>query len=159
MNPKLKHRLRIGIAALALPMVATAGSMGMELMPYPMMPPLGMQKTGMPEAPPPSPFQPMLTDAQQDKAFALMHAQMPKQREKMREASKAMQELRKLTEADKFDQAHARALADTIGRATGELALMRAELDAQLRSLLTKEQKKAPEARKGPRADCPPHHP
>ena len=83
-----------------------------------------------------------LTEAQQDKIFALMHAQMPVEREKFKEASKAMDDLRRLTTSDYFSLDKARALADLHAQAMAQILLMHAELDAKVRALLTPEQRK-----------------
>lgn len=105
------------------------------------MPPPGM--VGMPPAPPPLPHlhELELTEAQQDRLFALMHERAPRQRELSRAAFKAMEELRRLAAGEGFDAARAKGLADAHGKALAELALIQAELEAQARQLLTPEQK------------------
>jgi len=114
-----------------------------------MTPPLGMMPPLRGIMPPPgaAPMPPFLrdiqlTDAQQDKLFALVHAQAPFERAKAREASKALDELQGLAASDHFDAEKARALADTHAQALAQLALMHAELGAKMRAILTPEQRK-----------------
>lgn len=83
-----------------------------------------------------------LTDEQHDKAFALMHEQIPSVREKLKAASKAMEELRRMAGDDHFNADKARTLAETNAQAMAQVILMHAELDAKLRMLLTPEQRK-----------------
>jgi len=82
-----------------------------------------------------------LTEAQRDKLFALMHDQAPNERDQLKRASRAMEDLRRLVTADRFDVDKARILAETHGQALAQLALMHAELDARTRALLTPEQR------------------
>jgi Spy/CpxP family protein refolding chaperone len=82
-----------------------------------------------------------LTEAQQDKLFALMHAQAPARHEQSRAAAQALQDLHRLVAANRYDPAAARALAEKHGKAVAELALLHAQLDARLRGLLTTEQR------------------
>jgi Spy/CpxP family protein refolding chaperone len=97
-----------------------------------------------------------LADAQQDKLFELMHEQAPRHREKAKAASKALEDLRRLSASERYDAAQARALANAHAQALAEMALMHAELDAKIRAVLTPEQRKKldelrgkPEARLG----------
>ena len=84
-----------------------------------------------------------LTDAQEDQIFSLVHSQAPGVREKARAASKAMAELHELSLSEQFDPTKARELADAHARALADIALMRAEMDAKIRTLLTAEQIKS----------------
>lgn len=84
----------------------------------------------------------VLSEAQQDKTFDLIHRQAPAVREKGKAAVKAMEELRRLATADRFDAAQARTIANTHAMALADLAMMHAEIDAQVRVLLTPEQRK-----------------
>lgn len=83
-----------------------------------------------------------LTEAQQDKLFTLMHEQIPKEREQMKAASKAVEELRRQTSTGQFDLNKAQVLAEAHGRAVAQITLIHAELDAKLHALLTPEQRK-----------------
>ncbi len=94
-----------------------------------------------------------LSEEQQDKVFAIMHAQAPQRREQEKAARKAQEALRALVDSDKFDDAKAAALAQAEGKAVAALALLRARTDAQVQALLT------PEQRKQPRFDGPRREP
>ena len=83
-----------------------------------------------------------LSEEQQDKLFAIMHAQEPQRRDYEKAARKAREALRELVESDKFDEAKASALAQAEGKAVAALALLRARTDAQVQALLTPEQRK-----------------
>lgn len=146
-------RLATGAAVIALPLAVMAhGPMAdapqnCPPTPHPgrpmALPPLGM----LPEGPPPGAMPPYLrrlelTEAQQDKLFSLMHQQAPNEREQLKAAFKAMEELRRLSASDRFDVRQARALAEAQAQALAQVALMHAELDANVRALLTPEQRK-----------------
>ncbi|WP_075796123.1 Spy/CpxP family protein refolding chaperone [Massilia putida] len=82
-----------------------------------------------------------LTDAQQDKLFAIMHAQAPERRERDKAIRKAHEALRDLGRADKFDDAKAAALARDLGQAVAAEALLQARTEAQALAVLTPEQR------------------
>ena len=82
-----------------------------------------------------------LSDAQQDKLFAIMHAQAPERREHEKAIRKAHEALRELSRADKFDDAKAGALARDLGQAAAAAALLRARTEAQALAVLTPEQR------------------
>lgn len=109
--------------------------------------PMALPPHGMfPAAPPPGAMPPYLhglelTADQQDRLFALLHAQAPQEREQMKTAVKAREELGRLAAAELFDADRARALAATHAQALAQAALMHAELDAKLRALLTPAQR------------------
>ena len=145
--------LAMGAAVIALPIAvmahgpAGAAPEGCAPMPHlggPMtLPPPGM----FPELPPPGAMPPFLrglalTEAQEDKLFSMMHAGMPRLREQLRVAFKAMEELRRLAVSDNFDPDKARVIAETQAKAMAQVALMHAELDAKVRTLLTPQQRK-----------------
>lgn len=83
-----------------------------------------------------------LSEAQEDKVFAIVHAQEPKRRESMRSLHRAQEALRALGTAEHFDEAKATPLAQAAGNALAALALLEARTDAQLRAVLTPEQRK-----------------
>ncbi|MDM5177786.1 periplasmic heavy metal sensor [Massilia sp. DJPM01] len=83
-----------------------------------------------------------LTDAQEDKVFAIMHAQEPKRREHTRTLHNSQEALRALGNAEQFDDARASSLAQAAGNALAALALLEARTDAQVRAVLTPEQRK-----------------
>ena len=82
-----------------------------------------------------------LSDAQQDKLFALRHAQAPEHREHEKAIRKAHEALRELARADKFDDAKAGALARDLGQAVAADALLHARTEAQALAVLTPEQR------------------
>ena len=103
-----------------------------------------MGRPGMlPGMMPPLPFlhRIELSEAQQDKVFELMTANLPAERAKTKLARKAMDDLRKLGAADTFDPIKARELAATHSQAVADLLVMRAETEAKVRALLTTEQR------------------
>lgn len=116
------------------------------------------------EMPPPHslgmPLQPLflamldLTEAQQDKLFKLMHDKALVIYENEKTARNTLRELRKLADADHFDAAKAKSLAEAHGKALAELAYIRAGLEAETRALLTDEQRE--QLAKKPE---PPHFP
>jgi Spy/CpxP family protein refolding chaperone len=82
-----------------------------------------------------------LTEAQQDKLFAIMHAQAPQRRDQDKAVRKAHDALRDLSHADKFDDAKAGALSRDLGQAVAAQALLRARTEAQILAVLTPEQR------------------
>jgi protein CpxP len=83
-----------------------------------------------------------LSDAQEDKVFAIMHAQEPKRRDYARTLRQAQDGLRALGSAEQFDDARAVSLAQAAGGALAALTLLEARTDAQVRAVLTPEQRK-----------------
>jgi len=84
-----------------------------------------------------------LTEAQQDKLFALRHAAGPAQRARDKAIRRAQDSLRELAASPRFDDAKAAALAQTLGQAFAAEELDRAREHAQFLSLLTPEQRAA----------------
>ena len=82
-----------------------------------------------------------LTEAQQDKLFAIMHAQAPQRREHDKTIRKAHDALRELGHADKFDDGKAGALSRDLGQAVAADALLQARTEAQILAVLTPEQR------------------
>ena len=82
-----------------------------------------------------------LTEAQQDKVFAIMHAQAPQRREYDKAIRKAHEALRELGRADKFDDAKANAVSRDLGQAVAAQALLQARTEAQIQAVLTPEQR------------------
>lgn len=96
---------------------------------------------GLPGLPPPMLERLQLSADQEDKVFALLHAQAPRQREAGKAAGAARDELRRLVESGRYDAARAKQLAAAHGQAVAEMLLLQAEADAQIRALLTPEQR------------------
>lgn len=138
-------RPRPSLAALAL-LAATATAFAA---PPTDMPPGGHRPPMMApghEPPPPIPPGVVLTEAQQDKIFEIMHTQAPARHAREKELAQALDGLRKLALADEFDDIKAKALADAAARAQAELALIRARTDYKIQRLLTAEQRKQAQA-------------
>ena len=83
-----------------------------------------------------------LTEQQRDKIFEIVYEQLPAIRTREKEMQQAGEALMKLPLAAEFDDIKAKALADTIARATADIALNRARTDAKIYRLLTPEQRK-----------------
>jgi Spy/CpxP family protein refolding chaperone len=100
-----------------------------------------------------------LTEAQRDQIFKIMHNQAPVLREKTKEARKAHTELRALSFSDKYDEARAKALAESGARAMAEIAEMRAAGANRIYLLLSPEQRKKAEELKTDTENRGPHRP
>src|SRR5438445_969649 len=83
-----------------------------------------------------------LTEEQEDKVFAIVHAQQPLLREQMKAAGKARQALHAMSLSAQYDDNKAKALADAAARAMADTALLRTRSDQQIYALLTTEQRK-----------------
>ncbi|TFW29799.1 Spy/CpxP family protein refolding chaperone [Duganella callida] len=93
-----------------------------------------------------------LTEAQDDKIFAILHAEQPYLREQGKAAAKARQALREMAGADKYDDAKAAALAKEAATAEANLALHHVRTQQKLLAVLTPEQRTQLTAEQ-------PHHP
>lgn len=82
-----------------------------------------------------------LSEAQQDKLFALRHAAEPAEREHEKAERHAHEALRDLAEGGNFTEAKAASLAQALGQAVAATALDRAREQAQFMSVLTPEQR------------------
>jgi protein CpxP len=82
-----------------------------------------------------------LSEAQQDKLFAITYAQAPQQREHDKAIRKAEETLRELRAADKFDDARASAAARDLGQAITAQTLLQARTEARILAVLTPEQR------------------
>lgn len=82
-----------------------------------------------------------LSEAQQDKLFAIMHDQAPARRDHEKAIRKAEDALRELGHADKFDDAKASGLSRDLGQAIAADALLRARTEAKVLAVLTPEQR------------------
>jgi len=83
-----------------------------------------------------------LTEAQEDRIFAILHAEKPYLREQAKAAGKAREALRALAEGDKYDDAKAAALAQAAARAGANIALQHVRTRQKLLAVLTPEQRK-----------------
>lgn len=83
-----------------------------------------------------------LTDAQEDKVFAILHAEKPYLRDQAKAAAKAHEALRAMADAEKFDDAKAASLAQAAGTAIANIALQHVRTEQKLLAVLTSEQRK-----------------
>jgi protein CpxP len=91
-----------------------------------------------------------LSEAQQDKLFAITHAAAPKERDLDKAARKAHEALRTLGAAVPFDEARANAAARDLGQAIAGGALLRARLESQVLAVLTPAQREQLRTERGP---------
>lgn len=128
----------------------------------PPMPPLGLPSPIPSHIPPHILERLMLSEEQQDKVFALLHAQAPRQRTAAKTAAAARDQLWQLVEGDRYDSAQAQKLAAAHGQAVAALLLLQAEADAGVRALLTPDQRarlaRTPEQRARPARPADPGH-
>ena len=95
-----------------------------------------------------------LSDAQEDKVFAIVHAEQPYLHEQGRAAAKAHEALRALGRAEQYDDAKDAALAREAATAMANIALQHVRTEQKLLAVLTPEQRKKQaegEARRAPR--------
>ncbi len=97
-------------------------------------------------APPQPPLPPwlravVLTEAQQDKVFALQHAAAPALRDAMKAARKAHDALRALATTADYDDGRARVLAESEAKALAEIGYRHARIEHEIHALLTPEQR------------------
>ncbi|WP_432377519.1 Spy/CpxP family protein refolding chaperone [Duganella sp. P38] len=83
-----------------------------------------------------------LSEAQQDKVFAILHAEAPYLRDQAKAAGKAREALRALAGADKYDDAKAAALAKEAATADANIVLQHIRTRQKLLAVLTPEQRK-----------------
>ena len=83
-----------------------------------------------------------LSEAQQDKVFAILHAEAPYLREQGKAAAKAGEALRAMGRADQYDDAKAGALAKEAATAMANIALQRVRTEQKWLAILTPEQLK-----------------
>ncbi|MBQ5947733.1 Spy/CpxP family protein refolding chaperone [Massilia sp. ST3] len=101
-----------------------------------------------------------LSEAQQDRVFAILHDAAPQRRELDKAERKAHGALREMAGAAQFDAATAGRHAEALGQAVAGQELLRLRTDAQLMAVLTPEQRaqmqRAPrrqDTRRPPRQD------
>ena len=82
-----------------------------------------------------------LTEAQEDRLFAILHAQAPQLREQDKIEDKAHAALRAMVESGDFNEAKASAHAQTLGQAIAARELLRVRTAGQVMALLTPEQR------------------
>jgi len=82
-----------------------------------------------------------LSEAQQDRLFAIEHAAAPQRRQQEKAVRQAHEALRALRDAAQFDEAKANAASRELGQAVAAEALLDARLHAQVMAVLTPEQR------------------
>lgn len=82
-----------------------------------------------------------LSEAQQDKLFAIEHAAAPQRRQQQKAVRRAHEAMREVREAVQFDEARAGAAARELGQAIAAEALLEARLHAQTMAVLSPEQR------------------
>jgi len=83
-----------------------------------------------------------LSIAQQDKVFAILHAQAPTLYEQDKAAARAYDALRSLARAEHYDDAQALALTRDVANAKAHQLLQRVRTEQKLLAILTPEQRK-----------------
>ncbi|WP_159696819.1 Spy/CpxP family protein refolding chaperone [Massilia sp. 9I] len=92
-----------------------------------------------------------LSEAQQDRLFAIMHEAAPKRREIDKARRKAHEALREAAASASFDDAKAAAAAQALGQAVAADELLRVRTEAQAMALLTPQQREAQRKDRAPR--------
>jgi Spy/CpxP family protein refolding chaperone len=82
-----------------------------------------------------------LSEAQQDKLFAIEHEAAPQRRQQRKAVRRAHQAMRAVVMAERFDEARAGAAARELGQAIAAEALFEARVHAQAMAVLTPEQR------------------
>lgn len=82
-----------------------------------------------------------LTSEQEDKIFALNHAEVPKVREQMKQRQALHEELREVSQAPQFDESKAKSIADKLANLEKEGVLNRARTENKVLAVLTPEQR------------------
>jgi protein CpxP len=82
-----------------------------------------------------------LSEAQQDKVFAILHAAAPQARELRKAMEKAHHGLHELVTGASFDDAKAKSLTDALGKSMADEALLHARTHRQIFDVLTPEQR------------------
>jgi protein CpxP len=93
-----------------------------------------------------------LTEAQEDKVFAILHAQEPYLREQGRAHQKAERALDEMHGAGKFDDAAAAKFAQASAQAMANITLQQLRTEQKLLAVLTPEQRQKLQNREPPRA-------
>jgi periplasmic protein CpxP/Spy len=156
LRQKFRYRLLIGGAVMALPLLVGAApgpaeqnrggcDAGFRGAPPPHGP-LGMGPGPMgmgpgEDRPPPFLRDLKLSEDQQDKVFAIMHAAAPALRDQSKAVRKSRDALRELSRSPQFSVDAATTLAQTQGKAESQLALLRTRMEHDVYALLTPDQR------------------
>jgi Spy/CpxP family protein refolding chaperone len=129
------------LAAAAFPPADPAGAAGsgcgieFKGPPGPPMEPFAMDR------PPPYLRELKLSEDQQDKVFAILHAAAPALREHAKAVRRARDGLHELGRSVRFDDANANSLAQALGSAENQLTLLQTRTEHEIYLLLTAEQR------------------
>ncbi len=82
-----------------------------------------------------------LTPAQDDQIFALTYPQIPAMRDEHKQRMQLMDDLRAVSQADKFDEAKVQQIANKMSALEKEKIVTRARNDAKIFAILTPEQR------------------
>jgi periplasmic protein CpxP/Spy len=82
----------------------------------------------------------ILSDDQQDKVFAIVHAAAPALRNQSKAARKAREALHEFSRSAQFNDGAATTLAQAQGKAESQLALLRTRMEHEVYAVLTSEQ-------------------
>lgn len=82
-----------------------------------------------------------LSESQRDRIFELMHEQAPQLRAIGKKARQSVEQLHRQALSPAYDSAQARSLADSAGRAHGEMLARRTEIDQKIFAILNAEQR------------------
>jgi Spy/CpxP family protein refolding chaperone len=93
-----------------------------------------------------------LSEAQEDRLFAILHAQAPQLREQDKIEDKAHEALRAMSEAGDFSEAKAVVHTKALGQAIAARELLRVRTAGQVMALLTPEQRAQLKGARAPRA-------
>jgi Spy/CpxP family protein refolding chaperone len=92
-----------------------------------------------------------LSEAQEDRLFAILHAQAPQLREQDKIEDRAHAALRAMAESGKFDEAQAARHTKALGQSIAARELLRVRSAAQVMALLTPEQRAQLQRERAPR--------
>lgn len=82
-----------------------------------------------------------LSESQRDRIFDLMHDQAPQLRAIGKKVRQSVEQLHRQALSPAYDSAQTRNLADSAGRAHGEMLARRAEIDQKIFAILNAEQR------------------
>jgi Spy/CpxP family protein refolding chaperone len=92
------------------------------------------------DRPPPFLMDLTLSEDQQDKVFAILHAAAPALRDQDKALRKARDAMRELVRSAQFNDGSAATLSQAQGKAASQLALLRTRVEHDIYSLLTADQ-------------------
>jgi protein CpxP len=93
-----------------------------------------------------------LSEAQEDRLFAILHAEAPQLREQDKAEDKAHEALRAMLESGDYNEAKAAAHTKALGQAIATRELLRVRTAGQVMALLTPEQRAQLKQERAPRA-------